>query len=341
MKTNVSSFRFGDFRLSNELGVENRSKLKNRKTRIPAAFTLLEILVATAILAIIVVILASIASEASRMWSAAEAQNQRRSTGRALLQFIARDLEMALIPNPYPSTNPVNLQFAVSLPNLMPASILNPHAAFWQAPVAVDRSRGDLAEIGYFVRWDTNQSGMAKAQLCRFLVDPTDTNAFQIYSRKGDGSPADWFNASTVDLVAPATADKEYRGWFADNVIALWIRCLDREGKPILKTAGGVMLNSGYGFDSRQGYENPSTGLKLLPPALPASAEVSLVTVDARTAKRIRAPILATPGSPLNFDKDQNTPGSLAHFVANLPPEIRAGAQVFSIRVHLKNAPPL
>jgi len=351
MKTNASDFRLGDFRFSNATNPRARfswampfaihSKIEIRESKIPKAFTLLEVLVALAILALMVVALASMASEASRMWSSAEAKNQRRSTGRALLQFMARDLEMAVVPNLYPSTNPANLQFVASLPTVMPAAVLNPHAAFWQAPIAANRSRGDLAQIGYFVRWDTtSQPGTAKAQLCRFFVDPAETTNYQIYSREADDTPTDWLTASTLDQVAPATEAGEYRGWFADNVIALWILCIDSQDRPILKTAAGVTLNGGYGFDSRQGYENPSAGREQLPSALPASVEISLVTVDSRTARRIQAPISAAPGSPANFHKDQNTPGSLAHFIANLPTEIRAGVQVFSTRVYLKNAPP-
>lgn len=316
----------------------------NPASRNQRAFTLLEILVATAILALIVVILAALVSEAGRIWAASEAQSQRRSTGRALLQFIARDLEMATIPNLYPTLNSThstnaNLQFAVSLPSVMPANVLNPHAAFWQAPVAANRSRGDLATVGYFVRWDTqSQPGTAKAQLCRLAVDPADPALYLVYSNRVDGTPADWFDAATLDAAAPATAAGEYRGWFADNVIALWLRCLDRQGKPILNTAVGTTLNGGYGFDSRQGYENPSNGVKQPAPALPASVEIALVTVDARTAKRIQTPIMASPNSPANFGKDQTTPGSLAYFVANLPAEIKSGVQVFSTRVYLKNS---
>ncbi len=305
------------------------------------AFSLVEVMVATIILALIVTMLATLISRASQLWIFAEAQNQRRSTGRALLQFIARDLEMATIPVPYPSLNSsaANLQFVTSSTNVIDSSILNPHAVFFQAPVASNRSRGDLAEIGYFVRWDTqSQPGTAKAQLCRFEVDPSDSQNYRIYAKNADGTPANWLDASTIDQVAPSTAAENYRGWFADNVIALWIRCLDSQGKPILKAASGTSLNGGYGFDSRQGYLSPSSGAAQYAPALPASVEIVLVAVDAQTAKRIKSPIVATPGSPENFDKDQSTVGSLAHFVATLPDSVKPGVQVFSTRVYLKNS---
>ena len=305
------------------------------------AFSLLEILVAMAVLVVIVLALATISSQTIDIWRSAEARNQRRSTGRALLQFIARDLEMATPQVPYPQTDGANLHFVANEPTLIPAGLLNPHAAFWQAPIAADRSKGDLAEIGYFVRWDTtSQPGTAKAQLCRFAVDPAESINYRIYSLKEDGEPANWLDADTLDRVASATAAQEYRGWFADNVIALWLRCLDDEGNPILKTAEGVELNNGYGFDSRRGFQVPSTGVKQPPPRFPASIEIALVTVDAYTAQRISQPLLANPDSPETFWMDKSTPGSLAHFIATLPPEVQPGVQVFSTRVVLKNSHP-
>ena len=313
----------------------------NSSHRRKGAFSLIEILVSISILVLIVSILSALSLETSQIWMLSKAQNERRATGRALLQIIARDLEMAVVPGSYPSGNATgaNLQFVANDAATIPSSLLNPHAAFWQAPVAADRSRGELAEIGYFVRWDTqSQPGLAKAQLCRLEIDPTDTANYQIYSTNTDGTPASWLSLSTINQVAPATAATDYKGWFADNVIAIWIRCLDSQGKPIVQTAANVTLNSGYGFDSRQGYLNPSTSLAQSGPAFPASIDLALVTVDSHTARLITAPIVASPGSPANFGKDASTPGSLANFMATLPNNIKPGAQFFSTRIYLKSS---
>jgi len=304
------------------------------------AFTLVEMLVAMTILAFIVTILALTASQASRIWRAAEAGNQRRATGRALLQFMARDLEMARVRAPYPGEEGANLQFVISDPGRIGAGLLNPHAGFWQAPVAMDRSRGEMAEVGYFVRWDTtSEPGTARARLCRLLVDPAETALYRIYSSDADGVPAQWPDETILDTIASADATDEYRGWFADDVIALWLRCLDRNGAPIVRTAAGDAIGGGWGFDSRKGYTLGGTGGTRAAPALPASVEIVLVSVDARTARRITAPVVAAPGSPADFWKDETTPGSLAHFLAGLPEAIKPGVQVFTTRVDLRNAP--
>lgn len=305
------------------------------------AFTLLELLVAMTMLTLITGMLAVVVSQISKIWRTADAHIQRQMTGRALLQFIVRDLEMAMLQTPYPAAKSPNLRFIANLPGFIPEAILNPHAIFWQAPVAMNRSKGDLAEVGYFVRWDTTSlPGVAKAQLCRFMVDPSDVDHYQIYTSTLDGLPVQWPEGGIIDRVAPATAAQDHRGWFADHVIALWVRCLDRAGNPILATADGSVLNGGYGYDSEQGYRSPALLTPWPTPLLPASVEVVLVTVDARTAMRIATPIVATPTSPMVLWGSEDQAGSLAHFLAGIPPEIRSGVEVFSTRVSLKNANP-
>jgi hypothetical protein len=80
---------------------------------------------------------------------------------------MARELQVARQPVPMPSaTNAANLQMVASLKNAttkVPAGNLYPHALFWQAPVAKNTSMGNIASVGYFIRWDTtSQPGRAK-----------------------------------------------------------------------------------------------------------------------------------------------------------------------------------
>ena len=317
------------------------------------AFTLLEVLVAMVILLLMVAVLASMASQAGKTWTNVNAQNQRRSTGRAMLQFLVRDLEMATVPKSYPSsTNEANLQLVANLltnpsnSTAIPTNLLNPHAAFWQAPIANSKTNGDIAEVGYFVRWDTSDANNPKAMLCRFFVEPG-SSSFLIYG-DSTGSAVNWLDTATIGLAAPATKAQNYKGWFADNVIALWIRCLDTSGNAIVSTASGTALNNGYGFDSRQGYRytNSSSLVVSCPaPALPAAVDIALVTVDPNTALKITPAIFAsiqtlyaTANNPSNFGGAKTVSGSVAYFRDNLPSQIKPGAQVFTTRAYLKNA---
>ena len=270
-----------------------------------------------------------------------------------MLQFMVRDLELAAIQSSYPSaTNSANLQFVANLPTnpsnntTIPADLLNPHAAFWQAPVANDKTRGDLAEVGYFVRWDTSQADVAKATLCRFFAQPGSTN-YLIYDSVG-GAAVNWLAPGTIGSVAPATKSKNFKGWFADNVIALWIRCLDSNGDPILANSQGTSFGNGYGFDSRQGYRYTNTATTVVTkrvPALPTAVDIALVTVDPRTAAKITPTVAASIqalyasiNTPDNFGRDKSVPGSVAFFMDKLPEQIKSGAQVFTTRAYLNNS---
>jgi uncharacterized protein (TIGR02599 family) len=303
------------------------------------AFTILELLTAMAIFTFMVVALVGITGQAGNIWKNGEGQNQRRANGRALLQNIARELQQAALPVSLParqgaSSGQANLQFIANVSDNpsnnteIPAGLLNPHAVFWQAPIARDASAGDLACIGYFVKWDTSGT-RPKAQLCRYFVDPSDTANYLVYELNGNAA-VDWL--SNISTVAPSTAD-DLQGWFADNIIAFWVRCLDEYGQPITRTADGTILHNGYGFDSRQGYTD-STGRVHPAPALPAAVDLAMVTLDQQTAARLNTPIQADVGPSADFQQD------IADFVNGLPDEIRKGAQVFSTRVNLQNYRP-
>ncbi|MEI8045487.1 MAG: prepilin-type N-terminal cleavage/methylation domain-containing protein, partial [Verrucomicrobiota bacterium] len=254
------------------------------------AFTLLEVLVAMAVLSLMVVLMASIAGKVSKIWQDVSANNQQRAAARVLLHFMARELEAARQPALMPSaTNAANLQMFASLTNALnatnttkiPSDNLNPHALFWQVPAAKNTSMGNIASVGYFIRWDTtSQPGRAKPFLCRFFVGPSDSTNFQIYGQTAQN----WL--SVIPTVAPATSPA-YQGWLSDNVIGLWIRFLDTDGQPITKNAldangkpttnnvAGQTMN--YAFDSRQGYTSPTTGQIHPAPAYPPCVEIALV----------------------------------------------------------------
>ncbi len=304
----------------------------------PPGFTLVEILAAVSVLVVLVVVLSSMASHVGKLWTRIDSQNQRRTVARALLQSMAREIQMIRIPVP---ANPLasvsgsgNLQLAVNLTKIadkeaIPSDCLNPHAIFFQAPIAVNDSCGAIAEVGYFVRWDTtSKPGVATANLSRFYADPSKSSDFLIYS----GS--NWF--ANVLNVAPATAPS-WNGWLADNVIALFVRCLNKDGVPITVNANGQAFEAGnpFAFDSSQGYTDPTTLLVHQAPAVPPCIEITIVVVDSNTAQKIKTPFVATVMTPADLNKDKNMSGSVLSFVNQLPPSIRPGVEVFSTTVFL------
>ena len=93
-------------------------------------------------------------------------------------------------------------------------------------------------------------------------------------------------------------------------------------------------------FDSARGYTvgitNGSGALvtKVFAPALPASLEVALVAVDARTAKRLSGRATEKPGAA-----STDMWGDLNAFYNRLPPEIKQGARIYSTVIDLHSAP--
>lgn len=357
-----------------------------RVSRARAAFTLIEMLVATAILLIIVVMLGAMTSHVSRMWTEINGQSQRRTIGRALLQFMARDIQQARLsvpswqygPSPdaayfYPtfagSGSNGTLQFLVNDLAVTGTACMNPCSVFWQAPVAENSTQGNIAEVGYFVQWDTTTTpGKPKAYLCRYYVDATSTSGtapyFGIYSSGTDAWVSGTSPLMSATAVAPATPSHSYSGWLADNVIGLWVRCVvsGTSTKGIVCTGSSITgflgpsnpfgavaivppnsVNTHYTYDSEYGYGDPLTNLSHPGPALPPAVEITMVVLDSNTAAKITPAMLTGAGGLQTYNATSPTllsgtgAGSVKYYVSQLPPDIRQGAEIFSTTVLLQN----
>ncbi len=250
------------------------------RSRCQSGFTLVELLVSMAILILLVAILAGVFSSVSKTSQLGYANNERMQNILAITDFIRADLSAALLPVNRTDTN--NLQFVVN-PGSLGTGVKNPHAVFWQSPNAADQTLGDVAEVGYFVRWNTDNAANPRPYLCRFSVANavTGTN-FLIYS-----APAAWLTDVIVDAVAPANATAAYEGLIAENVVALFVQCLDRRGQLITKNATGGGFTNAL-FDSRQGFVDsavPATTNSAC--ALPPVVRLGFVLLDASSANRI------------------------------------------------------
>ena len=328
-------------------------------------FTLVEILVATAILSLLAGMLMTVANQVGTAWRDGQSQNERRSTGRALLDFMAAEVQQASVGITQPEvidfkTSPptyssLSTHFVASLPALIGATgtsyptttangsstYLNPHALFWQAPIARNPAGGALASVGYFVRWVGTE-----ARLCRLQVDAADTANFRVLRTPREN----WLNNTILDNLAPASAPT-YQGWFGDNVIGLWVRPLDAWGRPIqyeAETSTPQKINNGYGFDSRRGYVSNgpdgtygnSDDVKVAGPALPPAVEIAIVTIDSTSARRIttsdvtaiRNLAAAKASDPARmWDATDGIPG----FITQLPVGLQRTARSYSTTVYL------
>ena len=259
------------------------------KTR-RGAFTLLEMLVSVSVLALIVVVLTGMFDQTSRIWSQGESSNARRRSARAVADFIAADLRGAAIPvSGRDATGRGNLQFVVN-PSQISANYRFPHTFFWQAPVASDTSLGDLAELGYFIRW-VGDSGKVRPMLCRFFVNPSKTQGgavvanpdYLIYS----ATPTEWLSETLLERVAPADQASGYLGLMAEDVVGLWVRCYGLNGNELPNFDSRSGYTHEYTYSRYDGGGGASTANASVPRYLPARVEVSLVQLESKVANRL------------------------------------------------------
>lgn len=295
------------------------------------SFSLVEMMVALAAFAILTLLLASSLSALMGEWTFGQAKNERRNSGQAALDRIARDLRQMSLPAARYNSN--SLQFIINPPNL-PTTYMLPQAAFWQAPVSTDgassTSTGNLAVVGYFVQWINGAPCLS-----RLLVNPSSSAYYSIYS-----SPTSWITDNILTNSAPATPTSGYAGLLANNVLGLWFQALDGQGKPIRQATSSIQ---GEAFDSRQSYAftnylytnsgNPIMATNQAP-SLPCAVQVAIIVLDSRTAKHLTGSEKPAAGSLTgDFWGDVQT------FYNTLPAVIKKGAEIQTITVEIAGGP--
>ena len=306
-----------------------------------SGFSLIEMLVAVAVFAILLTILAGSYSGIERAISQASARREANATGRVALEWITRDLERirphapGFIWSVTQNTNtnrPVarlGSQFLIT--NQIATSNQNPHAAFWQ--VANEEGTGrTMAIVGYFVRWidETNNSiPTTRPVLCRLYLNQTNA-AYPAGLHTANGT---WLNDNLLTN-APGDAAGSYRGWFADNVHSIWFRALDANGSPITTNASSTNFTNGS-FDSRQGYLSGTN--RIMGPAIPASVEVAVIVMNPQRLQGNSATYSVPTGlgsNPANFWGDIQS----AMNDTSIPPQIRESLRLYSTRIPLPYA---
>ena len=213
-------------------------------------FTVIEVMVATAVFLLMAVLLLSMTSEASRLWQQAESQKSRRQVARIILETMTRDLEGAAFPLQTNATN--SLQFLLGPSTGLPDLYAN--AAFWQT--AERGASGALAEVGYFVQWKGERFA-----LCRYYVPST--NADSLFS-SDSAYWEKWLTLPKIANYAPGLNDtNSFSGLLAENVLGLWITLYDSN-------------NVAY-----TNYDSRAMAVR------PVAAEVGVAVVDSRAARSL------------------------------------------------------
>jgi prepilin-type N-terminal cleavage/methylation domain-containing protein len=261
-----------------------------------AAFTLVELLVSISVLALLVALLSGSLNEVSKAWIRGEGNAERRGGARALSDFLATELQGALLP--VEGADPRgqgNLQLLVNPPaGRLPEDCRLSDSIFWQAPLATETTFGEIAVVGYFVKWSGD-----RPLLCRLFIPPSVRQGgvilmnpdFNMY----DADPDAWLGQDLLArLVVPDSKAGGYRGLFAEHVLGLWVRCYGLDGQLLPRS-----------YDSRQGYDcrfQPEGRLSYTEKRyLPATVKVSVAQVDSSHAfelARAAAELRSVTGDP-------------------------------------------
>lgn len=308
------------------------------------AFTILELLVAMALLGIVVTLLASILSSTQKGVAQVGSASSQRQDARAVLDQISRDLRSTL--------EPVSRSFELANPGLrQPEFLLNPpgltgngSSIFWS--VRNESSVGGNMLVGYLLRWETTPEGPLP-RLCRVSFDPNDTESIK-QTLQGATANATWVNEGLINQNAPGVQDQGYQGWISDNILAFYARALDPQMNPITNYARGLSgpavntssqfarfdssatgSSAAGAFDSLRGYQYTRQGDNVMVnrfgSALPAAVELAVITAPPSAIKQLQsvpAPVLSGNASAIWTD--------VASFISSLPEPVRRAARTHS-----------
>ncbi len=212
----VSPRSLAEFRLSSNIDRRTSSAL--------CAFTVLEILVATALLTVIVSLLFSIFGKMSDAWIYGEATVDRQRTSRTALELLSRELSQAMI-----TTNTANAIKFIGSSNWV----------YFVAPVApFPGQASDLAEFGY----QYISAISAPTNFWRYYVSPSTNNtAWDPYRTAASIKSA--MNTSSSPFTSPPASSSTV----AENVLDLSFKYYNASG-------GGPF----YTWDSTSGNTLPS-----------------------------------------------------------------------------------
>lgn len=252
-----------------------------------SGFTILELLVATAILALLMTLILSVISHTSTIWKRSADKIETFQAARMAFNLVTAKLSQATMNSYLDFDDPSvptkfirksDLKF-LSLPaGSIAGTVGTGQAIFFQAPgnLTLDGGQyggleGLLNTCGYFVSFGSDASMkpgfITSAEKYRYrlmqLLIPTENN--QIYATAGNA----WVTTAAANVMP-----------VADNIIALIIRPQDPGASP-------PDLTTNYTYDSAASFSG-NQPQPLTSNQLPPVIQVTLVAIDASAAERLQ-----------------------------------------------------
>ncbi|PTY00963.1 hypothetical protein DB346_15270 [Verrucomicrobia bacterium LW23] len=293
-----------------------------------AGFSIVELLMVTAILSVLTLVLVQMVTGVSKLWKSGHERADMYQTGRAVLEMIGREVQQAEARPPN-IMNSVKERFAstplvinpplpASAQPLKDSSNVPMDSLFFYAPLQVT-GKGALVSIGFFV--NTNH------ELCRLSVDSANTtypkmaagnfndpsnvnnylyNTYETAQRTLKESafmkPVAWLLDASSQ---PAFTDPAAVSVVANRIIGFIVRGIDRNGNPLpssllpstapVYSAGSVNVNRSF-----------LSAWWPVSDELPSAIEVTLIIAEPSGYLRLKQsgqlPVLKVPAS--NSDAD-------------------------------------
>jgi prepilin-type N-terminal cleavage/methylation domain-containing protein len=279
-------------------------------------FSLIELLVAIAVLSIMLLMLAEMTGTVADTWARGESRIETYQSARAALELMTREMTPAVVDT--------RTQFVVmpveelekgGATNLAPET----QVALWMAPLG---EQGDLRCVGYYLyRDDMKRFYRLKRIYIKSAYDDSNDQRVDYFplkqavgdARRGERdystspSDADWFtdnwDALAFDDQDP-TNEKVVVSAVADGVVAFWVQPLDLLGNPIPWVSEStpphveskmIFNSSGFFLQATSVPFEDGTTTKYLAPEdnvmrairVPAAVDITLVTLDRRTLARM------------------------------------------------------
>ncbi len=254
-----------------------------------SAFTVVELLVAAAVLIIILGVIFSITQQTSAAWKSASSKIETFQRARAAFEAITQTLGEATLFNYYDYdslNNPKRYYRKSDLHFISGKSLVNgqlTHAVFFQTPAGYSDSTSYqnleslLNACGFFVTYSIDDS--RPDFLSSLPSKPKDKYRFRLMeflqpsqnlAVYASSSGTTWFTGALSSSPPPVRQ-------IADNVIALVL---------IPRTSQGAELTSDYEYDSRSWTPTPGGIQPATSNQLPPLVEVVMVAIDEPSAAR-------------------------------------------------------
>ena len=271
-----------DLRLpvDSENGLSCCPSIPNQKSKIENGFTLIEIMVVVALLALIVIALMGVFNSTQAAFRASITQTDVLEGGRAAVDLITQDLKV-MSPSLGFSNGAVNF-FATNNPNYSPllqslVGISNPSI-----------QRTNVLENFFFLSRG-NSNGVPTWTGTGYVVDPSSTNGINPLYRFSMTMPVAAFNSPALlytNFIFTPLTNTLFWSRLLDGVVTLRVRAYNPDG---LWMSNGFVNLADYQRVKNVRFLLPvfgEVGFYMFGNTLPASVEIEMATLEDRTLQR-------------------------------------------------------